>query len=546
MTDIYDDEYEIEEMIEDDEDYETESYIEDNEEYETESYIEDDEDEYETETVVDDYEDDEEYETESYIEDEEYKVESYTEDDEDGEYEVESYTEDSDDDDEEYEVESYEEDDEDESYDESYDDLEEKGTKGQAFLSINKSSYNITYGEVSFKDIAYSEPLKDYRKSTFKGLTQSVQDLGIVTPIHVMLTYGYSRYLSKLEDGQPDEYSSFKYVLLDGFRRLFAGVKVGLKSAKAVIWEFKDPEIGADVSVPLSLILNKVQSHDWSEVWQMQQTLEEKNIVTPNILEFLLSLDAGDAMKLKDIMLSDYEEIIEDLLSKKKTLQQSYNALQKARKEEDKLLKEDGMGISDTEEGTEITEKDDYERPRLSDNEVREILDISEDIDEQFTDDNFSEWSNENASDKWQDRANGDRIDEDLRLEILERDGYACQVSGFGKGLPRHLAKKFLNVHHVVLVSDGGLDIEDNLITISRDVHDLVHIIIDQNGKLGITKDQYEELPAEMKDFYKKVMKLVNTALRAKEKLKASGKSVKDEPYKMPKKKPCWELKKED
>lgn len=406
-------------------------------------------------------------------------------------------------------------------------------SKSVGVLSFDRSKFSTYEENIKFSDLTYSVPLKDYRSDTFKGLTQSVSELGIVSPIHVMELESYKEHLEN--GGSDDDFEGEKYLLLDGFRRVFAGVKVGLDSCPAVVWSFKDSDVGREASVNLSLILNKNQKHNWKEIWGMFEVLELNEVMAPSSLEYLLQLESGDAMKLKDVMLCEYDEVKEDLLSNKKNLYQAYNQLQKLRKEEDKLQMEDNMGISVTESGEAVTE--DQERPRLSDNEVKEVLDLVNSDDIEFSDDNFGEWSGEDIPDNWQDRKAGDRIDENLRQSILERDRFTCQVSGFGKGLKPHYTRKLLRIHHIIFVSEGGTDSEENLITLSGDIHDLLHIIVANNGKLGISKEDYEKLDENTKEMYKKLMKYVNIALEAKERL---GKKGSDTEYKAEKRDPFW------
>lgn len=416
---------------------------------------------------------------------------------------------------------------------ETVEDVVSKGSSSGSVLNLDKSKFSLEIKNILFKELTYSVPLKEYRGNTFKGLTQSIAELGIVTPIQVMKTERFSSFLN--EGGKDEDFEDEKYLLLDGFRRVFAGVKTGLSGCKAVVWEFTDSDLGRDVSINLSLVLNKFQKHSWKEVWGMFQVLEMNDVINPSSLEYLLQLESGDAMKLKDVMMSDYDDVKEDLMSEKKTLFQAYNQLQKLRKEEDKLALEDIKGISITESGEAVVEESD--QPRLSDNEVKDILDLVNSDEVEFSDDNFGEWSGEGTPDNWQDRKNGDRIDENLRQSILERDRFTCQVSGFGKGLKPHYIRKLLRVHHLVFVEDGGVDSEDNLITLSGDVHDLLHIIVANNGKLGISKDEYDNLDEPTKEMYKKLMKYVNIALEAKKRL---GKKGSDDGYSVEKREPFW------
>ena len=53
-----------------------------------------------------------------------------------------------------------------------------------------------------------------------------------------------------------------------------------------------------------------------------------------------------------------------------------------------------------------------------------------------------------------------------LCQQVLERDGWRCQACG---------KRANLQVHHIVLRSQSGDDIEDNLITLCSECHDQIH-----------------------------------------------------------------------
>ena len=53
-----------------------------------------------------------------------------------------------------------------------------------------------------------------------------------------------------------------------------------------------------------------------------------------------------------------------------------------------------------------------------------------------------------------------------LRLQILERDGWRCQVCG---------DRQQLDIHHIIPRSRGGSDSQDNLITLCRTCHGDIH-----------------------------------------------------------------------
>ena len=57
-------------------------------------------------------------------------------------------------------------------------------------------------------------------------------------------------------------------------------------------------------------------------------------------------------------------------------------------------------------------------------------------------------------------------ISEPLRLQILKRDSWRCQLCG---------SMQQLEVHHLVFRSHGGKDIDENLLTLCHSCHSAVH-----------------------------------------------------------------------
>lgn len=389
-------------------------------------------------------------------------------------------------------------------------------------LNLKQSSFVLQHGEVNFDDLSFTEPIKKSRRETYLGMTTSIKELGILTPIHVMVTESYADWL---DGDMKEEFVGFKYVVIDGFRRVYGGIKNNITSCRAVIWEFEDKDLGSQLITALSRLLNKVQNHSWSEVWYLYQILELQTSMTPGTLEYLLSLESGDAMRLKDIMLSDYPEVRDELLSNKKTLSQCYNMLQKLRKEEDQIMIDDTRGISEVDSAEDIVDKEN--KGTLSDNEVMEILDMIDDFSGDLTDEDFDELAGNNLDDERQRVGERHPLDPALRAAVLARDEYCCQVSGRGKGLPADVALAILNVHHLIPVHAGGTDSIDNLITISLDAHTLVHIIERRNGKLGMSKDDFDKLSPDEQEYFKRVMRIARVAVEANRRVGNSKEKIK-------------------
>lgn len=394
-------------------------------------------------------------------------------------------------------------------------------------MKLTSENFKIDVGVVEFNSLLIPDPIKNARKETHQGLSTSVAEIGIVSPIHVMVTEGYADWVSENPGVDVAEYEGPKYILVDGFRRIWAGYKCGLSRCNAVIWDFEDKEKGSDLLVILARILNKCQEQSWNEVWGLYNILMAQSPLTENTLDYLLHLDSGDSSKLKSIMenADRFPEPKEDLLSKKKTLQQAFNMLEKMRKEVDKLAEEDNTGISEMEQADGVVEKAGDQV--LSDEEVKEVLEMADNFDGELSEEDFDELMGNNLPDEGQKVGERHPLDPALKAAVLARDGYCCQVTGRGKGLPAPIALAILNVHHKIPVHAGGKDTMNNLITVCLDVHTLVHIIERNGGKLGMSKEQFDALPEDEKEFITGTMKIARIAVEANKKLGRTKEQIK-------------------
>lgn len=405
-------------------------------------------------------------------------------------------------------------------YDATFDD-EQKVTN---VMKLDSNSFHIFPAVVEFDSLVIPEAISKSRKETVQGLTTMVGELGILYPIHVMYTESYKEWLESGHTANED-YDGAKYILLDGFRRVYAGYRNKLTRCNAVVWDFKDGEKGNEIFLILSRVLNRQQSHSWEEVWLLYNTLMSQTTLTDGTADYLLQLNMGDTSKLKAIMdgKSMFTEPYEDLISNKKTLQQAYNMLEKMRREVDVLSHEDQQGISEIDTVDGVVESAD--KNVLSDSDVKEILEMDDNSNIELSDDEFGEIFSNGEADS---QKVGDRhpLDPALRAAVLARDGYKCVVTGRGEGLPTPIALSILNVHHIIPVHAGGKDSMDNLITVSLDVHTLIHIIERNDGKIGMSKEQYESLNDEEKKFILGTMKIARKAVEANRRLGRNKKEI--------------------
>lgn len=499
-----DDEYDCEEQSEDSEE---QMSFEDDSEEDSEEDSDDDDDEYDWEEQSEDSKEldkDFEEQFEDIEEHEDFNEgvsDTSSEIDEDSE---EDTTEDFDVDESEYEKaenESRINADDYVDYGETKDGTEERALN---LLSLTSDKFSLSTDVIKIGEIGLSEPTKRGRQKTMIGLTQSVKDMGILTPIHVMKV------------AEEDATEDYKYVLIDGLRRMFGAIKNGMTEICATVWDFEDKEKGMELLLPLSLMLNRQQKRQWSEVWDLYRILELQSAITPGTLEFLLQLEAGDAMRLKDVMLCDYSEVKEALLSGEKNLDACYKMLQKMRKDEDQLGKDDATGFGDTVDGAEEVAGDVTEgSEQLTDQDVLELLEMADNLDDdsEVSSDDFSDMSTPDSDFVDQQKV-GERhpLDPALRQAVLARDDFTCRCCGM-KMIGVRLG--LIAVHHILPVHVGGKDSMNNLTTLCLSCHNTLHCLERNGGTIMMSEQNYNELFPSEKSSLKRALKLARIAIEA-------------------------------
>ena len=388
------------------------------------------------------------------------------------------------------------------SLESEYDSIFEDDERASNFLKLTSDAFTRESKKIKLKEIGFSEPIKEGRRDTLSGLTASVGELGVLTPIHVMTVP---------KEAEDDDY---KYVLLDGLRRVYGAMRNGQKEIDAVVWDFEDKDKGTDLGLVVSLTLNRNQQRSWGERWHLLQVLEMQSAITPGTLEYFLQLESGDAMKLKDVMLCDYEEVKMALLNNEKNLDACYKMLTKLRKEEDKLAMEDATGVSDTVEGVgDITSSDSNNETedgqQLSEQDVLELLEMANSVEEDVSDEDFNDLNS--GYDDTQVVGERHPLDPALKSSVLSRDDFKCQCCGFGGAA----ALGILAVHHIIPVHCKGKDALDNLTTLCLNHHILLHVAERNGGKLQMTKEQFDTYSEEEQTALKKCLHLAKIAVEA-------------------------------
>lgn len=446
-------------------------------------------------------------------------------------------------------------------------------------VTVKSDAYSVRYTHISPHQVVGTKPIKDYRADTYSGLFNVIREMGVIVPVVVTPLAEYADFLADnniTTGAEADElgYAGPRYRVLDGWRRIFASLKNNYDEIPAAIVTFHDPEVGRDLSNLMHLVLNRAQKHTWAEKWSMLKVMEESYSLTPSMLDWLLNLDAGDSMRLKEVMLAEYPEVTEDFTSGKKDLARSYKALEKLRKAEaNPTAGDDDRKISSVDEASDLATDDTDDAP-LSDEEVKNLLEMGDELrevrdllnkeadtdDADIDDDNYGgDPIPENAAEQVgfeggdddedmfgevdentvQDTKDRKPLSKELRTAILARDEFTCQACGYGKGITSMVHLGQLEAHHKTSVYVGGSDAMSNFVTLCQRCHGLVHILAGFNAKIGMTKEEFENVPDNDQTMFRVCIKLAKIILKAEEE---TGKALRK--YK-PVRNPFWEQQKQ-
>lgn len=382
-----------------------------------------------------------------------------------------------------------------------YDDIFDGEDKMMHKLASISSDVKKVEKEIPLDSIIVTSFKKTGRAESISGLTGVVSEWGVVTPIHVL--------------AMEDEGS---YQLLDGLRRVYAAMRAGEKKIRAIVWDFSDKREGKELANILSLMINRNQRYSPKEMWEQMKVLEQVNDATPGLIEYLLQMNAGDAMKLKDVMLADndYDDYKDDLLNGKYTIEQAYKKLCNARKKEDKLEKEDKIsvdaeGMKDANTRNFDSDMLDDGVERLSSDEVKELLEM-QDLDRDVDEDDLEslDMTDDIRKDSMYQKV-GERtfVDDSVKKATLIHDGNKCRCCGIGG--PQWAG--VLVYHHIIPVYAGGPDTVKNGATLCVNCHLTLHNYI--TGDVQVPDD----LDPEQEKIFKNIMKLGNVAIEASNKL---------------------------
>lgn len=387
--------------------------------------------------------------------------------------------------------------------------------------SMNPENLVREYKMIPLQDIRVTKTMMSERQATRYGLRKSISDESVLVPIHVMPTVAFGKWIDAGND--PDEFeSNDRYLLIDGYRRVYSAMQTDTYDVPAVVWNFKDREYGERYILTLGVYLNRTAPKNMQEVAKTIDHLKGNGITKNRQLDWLLGLDHGDSAKIEDIMTCGFDDIIEPFIEGKKTLAQSESALKKKRAAENKYLEEDNLGLADLPDSDNVVAQDSDEegtgkKKGKTREEVDELMGIVEPSEAEAAKEEMLEPQKPHV----QDVKHREKLDKNLRAEVLRRDGYKCVCCGAGEGLPINFALTLLQAHHKVSVANHGPDTLDNLVTVCPNCHTLIHTLLFNKGQFD--REDLAKLPPDEQKKMHKVIEIASVDFAANKKAGKTG-----------------------
>ena len=312
------------------------------------------------------------------------------------------------------------------------------------------------------------------------------------------------------------------YALVNGYGRLIACAKAGIKKIPCVVnCKVRSTEIRI-----LEAMCNHYKPYSIKDMLDFIDYLEnDKGILNPATIEYLLQMDPGDYTKLKDIIADDDENIVTPLMNGQLTIAAAFKKLESRRKKEsreDKEKQKAGKAYQDdAEEGTQAIHgmgQTGSSEEAMDDDQLKEAGLTMDDIDagdESLEDMVQAGKEMEGYEPHQQDWKNREKLDPALRKAVLARDNNTSRIDPKCSG-PAYA--DVMDVHHIHEVYLGGNDDIDNLITVDIISHKLIHLWA--RGDLHL--DNIDQMSEDEQEKFKKIIKLGNII---REDMKAKGMS---------------------
>lgn len=350
-------------------------------------------------------------------------------------------------------------------------------------MDQDEQGNNFKFVYVDIESIAIVPRIR--QSKNVEDLVRSIKSTGLLRPVIVSPTQ---------TDGI--------YVLIDGYRRILACAKAGIRKIPCVVnTRVNTPEIPI-----LEAMYNHSKDYSVKEVIDYIEYLEkQKGIMSASMIEYLLQMNSGDYTKLKDLLNDDDEEILSKLLDGAYTIDQAFKKLEQRRKKESAEEKENKKAAKvyedEEESGAENIagsgeEADDM---ALTDEELENLAINASDIDDGLDEMSLTEMIQEGKNtpgfeDHKQKTGEREYIDPVIRKSVLARDNFTCACCKRG-------GESFvdaLDYHHILPVFLGGKDSTENGVTLCLTDHRLVHLY--SMGDLHLPSEKKEEELNKMTD----------------------------------------------
>ena len=371
---------------------------------------------------------------------------------------------------------------------------------GETFELVKLKYENLGFG----KRIRTSKNVDD--------LTSSIRSTGLLNPIVVA---------PSVTEGV--------YVVIDGFRRILACSKVGIKEIPAII----NTKLTTQEVPVVEALYNHKKPYTMQEIVDYIEYLEkEKGITDPPTVEYLLDLNNGDYSKLKDILSDNDEEIVSKLLEGQLNIGEAFKRLEKRRSKETREEKDikkagkvynegggtDESALNNSGEMADSGEESEEDKgSRLTADQIAALAvdpsKIDSEIEDKSLDEMIAESDKTEGFEPHQQKV-GEReyLDPAIKKAVLARDKFTCQCCGIGKDDSESYVS-VMDAHHIIPVFLGGKDTSesgvtniDNIVTLCIICHKMVHEF--STGDLHLPRErkaeEVEEMSVEEREQYKK------------------------------------------
>ena len=333
------------------------------------------------------------------------------------------------------------------------------GVKVQDTSDDNENGFEIKY--INIENVLIPNRIR--KADSENSLTQSIRNTGLLQPLTVAPT---------MTDGN--------FVLLDGFRRIQACAKSGMKRVPCVV--------NNKVSTPEIPLIEAMYNHNRNynikeKIAYIDYLEKEKGIMQPTMIEYLLQMNNGDYSKLKDILSDNDPDIVEKLYDGTYDIATAFKKLEQRRKKEsaeEKENKKAAIVYGDKEASginqIEGTGEESSSEP-MSDADMQQLAMSIENLDEEIEDKSLNEMVDEDNSmaeyaPHKQEVGNREYIDPAIRKAVMARDNFTCKACKSGG----ESLVDTLDLHHVIPVWLGGVDSVDNSVMLCVACHRMVHL----------------------------------------------------------------------